>query len=159
MIRPARSGDVESLIELIHGLAAYERAPEQVEATPDHLREALFGPDPRAFAHVAEHADGDRSEIAGFALWFLNFSTWTGRQGIYLEDLFVKPEYRRHGYGSALLVELARICVERGYARLEWAVLDWNQPAIEFYRRIGASPQDEWTVFRLHGEALRRLGS
>jgi GNAT superfamily N-acetyltransferase len=159
MIRPARPDDLEAILQLIRDLAAYERAPEQARATREDLREALFGPEPRVFAHVAEHQGEGEPQIAGLALWFLNFSTWTGRHGIYLEDLFVRPEMRGHGYGKALLVELARICVERGYPRLEWAVLDWNQPAIGFYRGLGAEPMDEWTVNRLQGEALRRLGS
>jgi GNAT superfamily N-acetyltransferase len=111
------------------------------------------------FAHVAEHRDAAPPEVAGFALWFLNFSTWTGRHGIYLEDLYVRPELRGCGYGTALLGELARLCVERGYARLEWSVLDWNEPAIAFYRALGAVPMDGWTVHRLSGHALRRLGS
>jgi GNAT superfamily N-acetyltransferase len=159
MIRPARPDDLEAILQLIRDLAAYERAPEQVRATREDLREALFGPEPRVFAHVAEHDAGGEPQIAGLALWFLNFSTWTGRHGIYLEDLFVRPEMRGHGYGKALLVELARICVERGYPRLEWAVLDWNRPAIGFYRGLGAEPMDEWTVNRLQGDALRRLGA
>jgi GNAT superfamily N-acetyltransferase len=159
MIRPARPDDLDAILQLIRDLAAYERAPDQARATPEDLGEALFGPEPRVFAHVAEHHGEGEPQIAGLALWFLNFSTWTGRHGIYLEDLFVRPEMRGHGYGRALLVELARICVERGYARLEWAVLDWNQPAIGFYRGLGAEPIDEWTVNRLQGEALRRLGA
>jgi ribosomal protein S18 acetylase RimI-like enzyme len=159
MIRPARPDDVTAILELIRDLAAYERAAHEAIATVDQLTDALFGTAPGVFAHVAEHRGVGGPEIAGFALWFLNFSTWTGRQGVYLEDLYVRPELRGRGYGAALLAELARICVERGYSRLEYSVLDWNQPAIEFYRRLGAVAMDEWTVHRLSGEALRRLGS
>src|SRR2546421_4873510 len=159
MIRPARPDDVPILLQLIRDLATYERAPHDATATVEQLQEALFGPSPRVFAHVAEHQGDDGPEIAGFALWFLNFSTWTGRHGVYLEDLYVKPELRGHGYGRSLLAELARVCVDRGYGRLEWSVLDWNQTAIAFYRALGSEPMDEWTVFRLSGEALRRLGS
>ena len=154
MIRRARPADVPAIYQLIRELAEYERALPQVTATPGQLRRALFGPDPAVFAHVAEHDD----RVVGFALWFLNYSTWTGRPGIYLEDLYVTPMLRGHGYGKALLAELARICVERGYARFEWAVLDWNTPAIGFYRALGAAAMDEWTVQRLAGPALRALG-
>jgi GNAT superfamily N-acetyltransferase len=154
VIRPARPGDVEAIHRLVLGLAEYERSAQEVVATADDLRRVLFGEQPAVFAHVAEH-DG---AVAGFALWFLNFSTWTGRHGIYLEDLYVTPELRGHGYGKALLAELARICVERGYARFEWAVLDWNTPAIGFYRALGAAAMDEWTVQRLSGPALQSLG-
>jgi GNAT superfamily N-acetyltransferase len=130
-----------------------------VKATEAQLRHALFGETPRVFAHIAEHPGDDGPIAAGFALWFLNFSTWTGRHGIYLEDLYVRPELRGHGYGKALLVELARVCVEWGYGRFEWSVLDWNEPSIGFYRALGAVPLDEWTVQRLTGEALHRLAS
>jgi len=131
-------------------LATYERAPDEVKATPDQLRAALFGPQPAAFALVAEV----RSTVVGFALYFRNFSTWEGVHGIYLEDLYVMPEHRGSGLGKALLASLAALAVERGYARLEWAVLDWNQPSIEFYRSLGAVPMEEWTVYRLSGHAL-----
>jgi GNAT superfamily N-acetyltransferase len=113
----------------------------------------LFGDHPAVFAHVAEH----EGAVAGFALWFVNYSTWTGRHGIYLEDLYVSPELRGHGYGRALLAELARICVERGYGRLDWSVLDWNEPAIGFYESLGAVAMDEWTVHRMTGPALHAL--
>ena len=159
VIRPARPGDVAAIHRLVGQLADYEKSLDDVAATEDDLRRSLFGAQPAVFAHVAEHDAGGEPQIAGLALWFLNFSTWTGRHGIYLEDLFVRPEMRGHGYGKALLVELARICVERGYPRLEWAVLDWNRPAIGFYRGLGAEPMDEWTVNRLQGDALRRLGA
>ena len=134
-------------------LAEYERARHEVTATEDDLRRALFGPQPALFAHVAE-ADG---QPAGFAVWFLNYSTWAGRHGIYLEDLYVRPRWRGGGHGRALLAELARICVARGYARLEWWVLDWNTPARGFYESLGAVPMDEWTVHRLTGPALAAL--
>jgi GNAT superfamily N-acetyltransferase len=155
VIRPARPGDVAAIHRLICGLAEYERSLDQVEGTAEDLRGTLFGERPAVFAHVAEH-DG---AVAGFALWFLNYSTWTGRQGIYLEDLYVTPELRGHGYGRALLAELARICVERGYGRFEWAVLDWNTPAIGFYRALGAVGMDEWRVQRLAGPALAALAA
>lgn len=155
MIRPATPADVPPVLQLIKELAAYEREPDAVEATEELLQSALFGDDPRVHAHIAEH-DGD---VAGFALWFVNFSTWLGRHGIYVEDLYVRPQYRGRGYGRALLGTLARICIERGYGRLEWWVLDWNEPAIRFYKSIGARPMDEWTVHRVSGEALRRLAA
>lgn len=155
LVRPAGLGDVAAMVELVRELATYERAPDQVRLTPELLETALFSQEPKAFAHVATVA----GEVAGFALWFLSFSTWVGRHGIYLEDLYVRPEQRGQGLGKALLAELARICVERGYGRLEWAVLDWNRPAIDFYRAHGAEPQDEWTTFRLTGAALERLAS
>ena len=162
MIRPARPADVPAIHQLICDLAEYERSRDQVETTLEQLHAALFGPAPAVFAHVAEaEAEagteaGDGPQIVGFALWFLNFSTWTGQHGIYLEDLYVRPEHRGGGHGRALLTELARICAERGYRRLEWAVLDWNEPSIGFYKALGAIPMDEWTVFRLTGDALAK---
>ena len=153
MIRPARPADVPAIYQLIQDLAAYEEALPEVTGTEQDLRRALLADPPAVFAHVAEH-DG---EVVGFALWFLNFSTWAGRHGIYLEDLYVRPDMRRFGLGRALLAELARICVERGYPRLEWWVLDWNQPARAFYAALGAAEMDEWTVHRLTGPALRAL--
>jgi GNAT superfamily N-acetyltransferase len=155
MIRPARPGDVPAICVLIGELAAYERAAEQAMATEDDLSAALFGPQPAVFAHVADEG----GQVAGFALWFLNFSTWTGRHGIYLEDLYVTPAMRGRGLGRALLSELAAICVQRGYPRLDWWVLDWNAPAIGFYRTLGAEPMDEWTTFRLTGPALTELAA
>ncbi len=152
-VRPANVRDVPALVELVRALATYERAPEQVRLTPELLEAALFGQEPKAFAHVATVG----GKVAGFAMWFLSFSTWLGRHGIYLEDLFVAPEHRGRGLGRRLLVELASICVERGYGRLEWVVLDWNRPAIGFYRALGAEPLDQWTTFRLSGTALERL--
>ncbi|MEV4002199.1 GNAT family N-acetyltransferase [Actinomadura sp. NPDC049753] len=152
MIRYATTGDVPEILRLVHELAEYERARHEVKATEDQLRDRLFGDDPKVFAHVAEH-DG---RVVGFAVWFLSFSTWNGTHGIYLEDLYVEPEYRGHGYGKALLTELARVADDRGYGRVEWSVLDWNEPAIGFYKALGARPQDEWTVYRLTGDALTR---
>jgi GNAT superfamily N-acetyltransferase len=154
-IRQARPEDVPAILRLVRDLAEYERALHEVQATEEHLHHALFGPNPHAYALVVEHEGG----LAGFAVWFLSFSTWLGRHGIYLEDLYVRPELRGRGYGQALLQELARICVDKEYGRLEWAVLDWNQPAIGFYRALGAEPQDEWTVHRITGEALKRLAA
>ena len=151
-VRGARVEDVPVIVSLINELADYEREPDAVEATEDDIRAALFGPSPAAFCHVAE-ADG---EVVGFALWFLNFSTWKGRHGIYLEDLFVRPAARGTGLGKALLLNLIEIARERGYGRVEWSVLDWNTSAIEFYRSLGATPMEEWTVYRIEGDALKR---
>ncbi|MFH8406584.1 GNAT family N-acetyltransferase [Streptomyces sp. NPDC018019] len=153
MIRTATVDDVPVLHTMIRELAAYERARDAARATEAQLREALFGEHPAAFALIAEDAEGP----VGFALWFRNFSTWTGTHGVYLEDLFVRPEARGAGHGKALLSALAEICVARGYERFEWSVLDWNEPSIGFYRSIGAEPMDEWTVFRLTGDALHNL--
>ncbi|WP_091552316.1 GNAT family N-acetyltransferase [Micromonospora pattaloongensis] len=138
---------------MVHELAEYERAPEQCHLTAEQLQTALFGPQPALFGHVGVDADG---EPVGFALWFLNFSTWEGVHGIYLEDLYVRPEARGTGLGLRLLATLAEICVERGYPRLEWWVLNWN-PAREFYHAIGAAAMDEWVPYRLTGPALRDL--
>ena len=149
-IRPATVDDVDAIHDLIAELAEYERARDQVKATPDQLRAALFGPSPAVYALVAE-VDGG---VVGFALYFLNFSTWEGVHGIYLEDLYVQVEHRGTGVGKALLTALAGDRGGRGYARVEWWVLDWNEPSIEFYRRLGAVAMDEWTVFRLTGDAL-----
>ncbi|MGC5540323.1 N-acetyltransferase family protein [Streptomyces griseus] len=162
MIRTATPEDIPALYALVRELAAYEKALDEVVASEDQLRRALFGERPAVYAHVATADDdngGDSGEVIGFALWFLNFSTWRGVHGIYLEDLYVRPERRGGGHGRALLAELARICVERGYQRLEWSVLDWNAPAIAFYESLGARPQDEWTVYRLTDGPLARLGT
>jgi len=153
LIRPARAGDVPAIYQLIRDLAEYERSRHHVSATEDDLLQSLTADPPAVFAHVAEH----EGEVAGFALWFLSFSTWEGKHGIYLEDLYVRPDMRGGGHGRALLAELARICVQRGYPRLEWAVLDWNAPALGFYASLGAAGMDEWTVHRLGGPALRAL--
>ncbi|MGW7270501.1 N-acetyltransferase family protein [Streptomyces sp. NPDC054864] len=157
MIRHATPADVPVIHAMVRDLAEYEKALDEARATEEQLREALFGERPAAFAHIAE--DEVSGEPVGFSLWFLNFSTWRGVHGIYLEDLYVRPEARGGGHGKALLRELARICVERGYERLEWSVLDWNEPSINFYRSLGALPQDEWTVYRLTDGALAGLGA
>ncbi|MDQ4500948.1 GNAT family N-acetyltransferase [Sinomonas sp. ASV322] len=149
-----------AILELIHELAVYEREPDAVKTTVPVLEAQLFGENPAIFAHVIDDADGTgSSRIAGFALWFLNYSTWEGTHGIYLEDLYVRPETRGRGYGKLLLAELARIAVERGYARVEWSVLKWNEPSIGFYRSIGAVPMEEWDTFRLTGGALTSFGT
>jgi GNAT superfamily N-acetyltransferase len=153
MIRPARPQDVPQIHRLIRELAEYEKSLDQVTGTEEDLRRALFAGQPAVFAHVAEHS----GTVAGFALWFLNYSTWTGRNGIYLEDLYVMPGRRGTGLGRALLAELAGICVQNGYDRLQWWVLDWNSAARGFYESLGAEPMDEWTVHRLTGPALRAL--
>ncbi|NJC22287.1 GNAT superfamily N-acetyltransferase [Arthrobacter pigmenti] len=152
-IRNARRDDVPTILQLIHDLAVYEKEPDAVRNTVEGLEEALFGENPRIFASIAEDDGG----IQGFALWFLNYSTWEGVHGIYLEDLYVRPEARGSGYGKALLQNLARIAAERGYARVEWSVLNWNEPSIAFYRSLGALPQDEWSTFRLTGGPLTRF--
>ncbi len=151
--RPAVEADLPVVLALVHELAAYEREPDAVEATEDDLRQALFGERPVASCEVAL-LDG---EVVGFALWYVTFSTWRGRPGLWLEDLFVRPVARGTGLGRALLSALAAVCVERGYARFEWWVLDWNEPAIGFYRSLGAVAQDEWTTFRVDGTALAEL--
>ena len=153
-IRPARKEEVGIVLQLIHDLAHYEKAPDEVEATEKELLTTMFAEEPRVFCDLVE-VDGD---IAGMAIWFLNYSTWQGKHGIYLEDLFIKPEFRGRGFGKALLQHLARICEEKGYGRFQWWVLDWNSPAIEFYRSLGAVAMDEWTVYRVSGEALKDLG-
>jgi len=154
-IRPARVEDVPIILELIRDLATYERAPDEVTATEEQLIDVLFGEKPAAEVLLAFEG---RSSV-GFAVFFHNFSTWLGRPGLYLEDLFVKPEKRGKGYGRALLVELAKIARDRGCGRMEWAVLDWNEPAIKFYRALGATPMHEWTVFRLTREEIAKLAN
>lgn len=152
-IRSARPGEAGLVLAFIRELAAFERLAHEVEASQADIAAALFGERPRVFAEIAEWS----GEPAGFALWFYNFSTFRGRHGIYLEDLFVRPAYRGHGIGRALLQRLAQRCVAEGLGRLEWWVLDWNEPALRFYRSLGAVPMDEWTVQRVAGEALERL--
>jgi GNAT superfamily N-acetyltransferase len=152
-IRPAQIEDVPLILQLIRDLATYERAPNDVTATEEQLVDVLFGAKPSAEVLLAFEG----SEPVGFAVFFHNFSTWLGRPGLYLEDLFVKPESRGKGYGRALLVDLAKIARDRGCGRMEWAVLDWNDPAIQFYRKLGAAPMDEWTVFRLTGDGIAQL--
>lgn len=155
-LRPAREADLDTIIALIRGLAEYEREPDTVTLDREELRRHLFGARPYAEVIIAETAQG---EVAGFALYFHTFSTWLGKPGLYLEDLFVWPELRRQGHGRALLSDLARIAVERDCGRLEWAVLDWNEPAIAFYRALGAVAMDEWTTHRLSGDALTSLAA
>lgn len=152
-IRPAVEADLPVILELIEGLADYERLRHECRATIPLLHESLFGDRPAAEVLIAE-LDG---EPVGFALYFHNYSTFLAQRGIYLEDLFVRPAYRGRGIGHALLVHLAGIAVERKCGRLEWAVLDWNESAIGFYQRLGAQPMPDWTVFRLTGDALHRL--
>jgi GNAT superfamily N-acetyltransferase len=154
-IRPARVEDVWIILELIRDLATYERAPDEVTATEEQLTDVLFGDRPAAEVLLAFEG---KSPV-GFAVYFYNFSTWLGRPGLYLEDLFVKPEKRGKGYGRALLVALAKIARDRDCGRMEWAVLDWNEPAINFYRTLGAKPMDEWTVFRLTRDGIARLAN
>ncbi|MDX6265591.1 MAG: hypothetical protein QOD70_331 [Frankiales bacterium] len=152
-IRAAEPTDVPVIRQLVQELAEYEKEPDAVEATEADLHAALFGPDPVASCHVAE-LDG---EVVGFALWYRTFSTWTGRPGLWLEDLFVRPAARGTGLGKALLVTLARVCTEQGWTRFEWWVLDWNESAQGFYRSLGAHEEDGWTTWRLDGDALDRL--
>jgi GNAT superfamily N-acetyltransferase len=152
-IRPATVADIPIILELIRALATYERAPNEVTATEDGLNKVLFGEKP-----VAEVLLAFENETAvGFAVFFHNFSTWLGRPGLYLEDLFVRPEDRGKGYGRALLIHLAKIARDRGCGRMEWAVLDWNEPAIQFYRKLGAKSMDDWTVFRLTRDGIAKL--
>lgn len=155
-IRRAEPRDVPEILQMVRDLAEYEKALDEAIATEAQFEQALFGENPSVFAHVVEH-ESDGRRLGGFALWFLNFSTWLGTNGLYLEDLYVRPELRGSGYGKALLATLAKECVDHGYGRLEWWVLDWNEPAIGFYRSIGAVPMDEWTVYRVTGDALREL--
>ncbi|WP_157215027.1 GNAT family N-acetyltransferase [Flavisphingomonas formosensis] len=155
VIREAMPADVPDILRLVQALADYEHEPHAVKADAVMMHAALFGPEANAHGLIAEH-DG---RAVGFAVWFHNFSTWTGKRGIYLEDLFVEPEARGLGIGKALLVQLARIAVERDCGRFEWAVLDWNAPSIAFYKALGAKPMDEWTVMRVDGDALTALAA
>lgn len=154
-VRPARPGDEAELVAVIHELAEFERAAEECTVTENRLRKALFGTDPSVYGHVAE-VDG---RVAGAALWFRNFSTWDGVPGIHLEDLFIRPQYRRRGLARRLLATLARECVDRGYSRLTWAVLNWNVDAIALYDGVGGVPQDEWTTYRVSGPRLAELAA
>ena len=155
MIRNAVKDDVPQILQLIKDLAEYEKAPLEAKATLEQIEESLFSGDPHAFCHVVE-VDGT---VVGISIWFLNYSTWLGKPGIYLEDLYIDPAYRGKGFGLALLKELARICVARNYERLQWWVLDWNEPSIEFYKSLGAEAMDEWTVYRVSGDALKNLAA
>src|SRR6266576_3995770 len=152
-IRPARVEDVPIILQLIRDLATYERAPDEVTATEEQLVDVLFGERPAADVLLVFEGESP----VGFAVYFYNFSTWLGRPGLYLEDLFVKPDKRGKGYGRALLVDLAKVARDRGCGRMEWAVLDWNEPAIKFYRSLGAKPMEEWTVFRLTHDGIAKL--
>jgi GNAT superfamily N-acetyltransferase len=154
-IRPAKATDIDEILALIYELALYEKAPEEAKATESHIMESFFGDNPKVFCELVE-VDGD---IAGLAIWFLNYSTWQGKHGIYLEDLFIRPQFRGRGFGKALLKHLAQICIDRGYGRFQWWVLDWNEPSIEFYKSFGAVAMDEWTVYRVTGDALIDLAN
>jgi len=154
-IRAATPDDIALLLTLIGELATYEKAPDEAVATPELIEQALFGQRPSAEAVIAEW----NGQPAGFALWFHNFSTWLGKPGLYLEDLFVRESVRGHGIGKALLLHLAALARERGCGRMEWSVLNWNRPAIDFYESLGARPQSEWTVYRLDAKALAALSS
>jgi GNAT superfamily N-acetyltransferase len=153
VIREIQPADVDAVVAMVHELAAYERAPAECHLTAEQLHSALFGPAPALFGHVAT----DAGEPVGFALWFLNFSTWRGVHGVYLEDLYVRPQARGGGHGRALLATLARVCVERGYGRLDWAVLDWNTPARDVYATLGGTALTDWVPYRLDGDALVSL--
>lgn len=154
-VRPIRPDDVPAVVGLVRELAEYEEAPDEARMTEEQLHAALFGDSPALFGHVAVLDDGEAGgQVVGMAVWFLNFSTWRGTHGVYLEDLYVQPQHRGSGLGRELLRTLAEVCVQRGYHRLEWSVLDWNTPSIDFYRAAGAVPMDEWTVFRLTDDAL-----
>jgi GNAT superfamily N-acetyltransferase len=155
MIRRVEPRDVDAVVGLVHELALYEKAPEQCHLTAEQLHTALFNESPALFGHVAE-VDG---QVVGIALWFLNFSTWDGVHGIYLEDLYVTPDQRGNGLGKQLLEALAQECVAKGYTRLQWWVLNWNEPSIGFYKSLGAVPMDEWTTMRVADEALVKLAS
>ena len=154
-IRPAAANDAETIMQFIIDLAVYEKEPEAVKTNTVEISERLFCDSPKAFCLIAELED----KPVGIAIYFYNFSTWLGKHGIYLEDLFVAPAARGEGVGKPLLKELANIAVKEQYGRVEWSVLDWNEPAIKFYQSMGAKPQDEWTVYRLTGEALKSFAS
>lgn len=155
-VRPATPADVSQMHDMIYELAVFEQAADEVSATEADLHEALFG-GTSLFAHVIDSPDGDG--LAGMAIWFLNYSTWDGKHGIYLEDLYVREKYRGRGFGNQLLKELAKICNQRGYTRFQWWVLNWNQPAIDVYKKLGAVAMDEWIVYRLTGDALTEFGN
>ncbi|WP_211220401.1 GNAT family N-acetyltransferase [Acidipropionibacterium thoenii] len=153
VLRAAHHGDEPGILACIQALAVYEREPDAVENTVEDLAQTLFGEHPNVFAHVID-LDG---RIVGIAVYFLNYSTWTGRNGIWLEDLYVHDEFRGRGYGTALISSLAAVCLDQGYRRLEWTVLDWNAPSLAFYRSIGAESMDEWTTQRISGAAMAAL--
>lgn len=154
-IRSAEILDLPIILQFIHDLAKYEKAPNEVKLSLAELEASLFTDNPQVFCLISELA----GQTTGFAVWHLNYSTWLGRHGVYLEDLYVDPKHRGAGHGKALLRKLAQICIERGYKRLQWWVLDWNETAIEFYKSIGAQPMDDWTVFRVSGSSLEKLAT
>ena len=174
-LRRASPADIPQVLQLIKDLAEYEEEPDAVHATEESLHEHLFGDHPAVFGHVVEVVDGDAADrggvengdaapgeeprLAGMALWFLNFSTWECTHGIYLEDLYVRPEYRKNGLGKLLLQQLAHLCVARGYQRMEWSVLKWNEPSIQFYKSFGAYSMSGWDTYRLDGDALQGFGA
>lgn len=154
-IRKATPADIPLILELIKELAEYEHAPEEAVATPEDLRRDGFSVEPRFYVEIAEW----HGEPAGFALWFFNYSTWQGKPGLYVEDLFVRPRFRKKGIGKALLVKLAKTAVEKGCGRYQWQVLDWNTPAIDFYKSLGAKVMGEWLTMRVTGDSLRKLAA
>ena len=154
-IRSARPGDAGLVLQFVRELAEYEKLAHECDATEAMIDAALFGPQTRLFCDIAEW----NGEPVGNAIWFLNYSTFTGRHGVYLEDIFVRPAFRQKGIGKGLMVHLARRCVSEGWTRFEWAVLNWNTPSIDFYRSIGAVLKDEWTICRVSGDALQRLAA
>ncbi|MDA3022240.1 MAG: GNAT family N-acetyltransferase [Actinomycetota bacterium] len=156
LIRPVRPGDIDEVLEMVRELAEYEQAADQLIATPESYQQLFFGTNPTVFAVVVEHP-GPGHQLAGFAIYFRNFSTWLGKHGIYLEDLYVRPQYRGHGYGKSLLAHLARECIANGYGRLEWWVLNWNINARTFYEVLGAHQMSEWLTYRAEGTALQQL--
>jgi GNAT superfamily N-acetyltransferase len=154
-IRDATPLDIDQIYDYIHALAEYEKAPDEAVLSKSDLSQSLFGQSPQVYCLLSVQDE----QVSGIAIWHLNYSTWLGKHGIYLEDLFVDPKFRGQGHGKALLVRLAQICVERGYPRFSWWVLDWNKPSIDFYESLGAKAMDEWTVFRVSGDALTKLAS
>jgi GNAT superfamily N-acetyltransferase len=154
-IRDATPADIDAIYDYIHALAEYEKAPDEAVLSKSDLSQSLFGQSPQVYCSLSVQDE----QVTGIAIWHLNYSTWLGKHGIYLEDLFVDPKFRGQGHGKALLVRLAQICVERGYPRFSWWVLDWNKPSIDFYESLGAKAMDEWTVFRVSGDALTKLAS
>ena len=155
IVRPATIADLPEIFKFIHALAEYENAPNEVVLSLDDLQQSFFGENPQVYCLLSQEAD----VVTGIAIWHLNYSTWLGKHGLYLEDLFVDLKYRGAGHGKALLIRLAQICVEKGYPRFQWWVLDWNEPAIDFYKSFGAVAMDEWTVFRLTGDSLKKLAA
>jgi GNAT superfamily N-acetyltransferase len=156
LIRPVRPDDIDEVLEMVRELAEYEQAADQLIATAQMYQRIFFGANPAVFALVIEHP-GPGHQLVGFAIYFRNFSTWLGKYGLYLEDLYVRPQYRGHGYGKSLLAHLAKECLDNDYGRLEWWVLDWNAPALGFYRSLGAEPMTDWTVHRITGTDLVNL--